>query len=88
MAKQGYLCGFNAKLKTFNLNQTKTNNVYYGFDFRYNMSKKLVLEVSGTDILHINERRQLVGNISSYYLSKSLTWHLPGHIIAGITMKY
>ncbi len=79
---------FNAKLKTFNLNQTKTNNVYYGFDFRYNMSKKLVLEVSGTDILHINERRQLVGNISSYYLSKSLTWHLPGHIIAGITMKY
>lgn len=76
------------KLMTYNLNHTNTKNMYYGFEFRYEQTKNIMWKLCGVDIMHLNKRRQMTGNATSYYSLNSLTWYMPGHIIAGVSFKY
>lgn len=77
-----------AKLSTYNMNRTNTKNMYYSFVFRYKLADSIMLTLNGTDVMHLKERKQMTGSSSSYHSTNSLTWFMPGHIMAGISFKY
>ena len=77
-----------ARLSTYCLSPTNSKNMYYGFEFRYDLKKNIMLKLNGTDVAHISERRQMTGSSTSYYSINSLTWYMPGHIMVGVSFKY
>ena len=78
----------NARLSTYDLEHTHTGNMYYGFEVRYELTGNVMLKLNGTDVMHLNNRRQMTGSTTSYYTVNSLTWYMPGHVVAGISFKY
>ncbi len=77
-----------ARLATYRSDNTSTQNMYYGFECRYELTKSVLLKLQGTDLMHLKERKQMTGLATAYYSVNSLTWYMPGHIMAGITLKY
>ncbi len=77
-----------ARLATYSSGSTSTRNLYYGFECRYELTKSILLKLQGADIMHLCERKQMTGLTSAYYSVNSLTWYMPGHIMAGVTVKY
>lgn len=77
-----------ARLSTYSMNQIHTKNMYYGFEIRYNIADDIMLKLSGVDVLHTKERRQMTGSSTSYSSINNNTWYMPGHIMAGISFKY
>lgn len=80
--------GVDARLSTYGMNHAHAKNMYYGFEFRYELSGNIMLELNGTDVAHLKERRQMTGSSSTYYSVNSLTWYMPGHVMVGISFKY
>lgn len=77
-----------ARLATYNSGGTSTRNMYYGFECRYELTKSILLKLQGADLMHLGERKQMTGLTSTYYSVNSLTWYMPGHVMAGVTLKY
>lgn len=77
-----------ARLATYSSGGTSTRNMYYGFECRYELTKSILLKLQGADLMHLGERKQMTGLTSTYYSVNSLTWYMPGHVMAGITLKY
>ena len=77
-----------ARLSTYRLGQMAANNMYYGVEVRYQLTKNLMLRLRGEDVAHLRERRQMTGSVTSYYTQNSLTWYMPGHIVVGVSLKY
>lgn len=77
-----------ARLSTYSMNLIHTKNMYYGFEIRYNIADDIILKLSGVDVMHMKERRQMTGSNTSYSSINSNTWYMPGHIMAGISFKY
>ena len=77
-----------ARLSTYRSDNTSTRNMYYGFECRYELTKSILLKLQGTDLMHLKERKQMTGIATAYYSVNSLTGYMPGHIMAGITLKY
>lgn len=80
--------GVNARLSTYQQAEISRKNVYYGFELRYDISKRIMLKASGTDVLHLKERRQMTGSINSFYTIDSMISYMPGHLTAGVVIKY
>ena len=47
-----------------------------------------MLKIEGTYLMHLGERKQMTGQATPYYSTNNLTWYMPGHIMAGLTIKY
>mgnify|MGYP002517411873 FL=1 len=77
-----------ARLATYYSSGTSTRNMYYGIECRYELTKSILLKLQGADLMHLSERRQMTGSTTAYYSINSLTGYMPGHIMAGITLKY
>lgn len=77
-----------ARLATYNSDNTSTRNMYYGFECRYELTKSILLKLQGADLMHLGERKQMTGLTSAYHSVNSLTWYMPGHIMASVTLKY
>lgn len=77
-----------ARLSIFRSDFAHTRNMYYGFECRYELTKTIMLKIEGTDLMHLGERRQMTGRATSYYSANNLTWYMPGHIMAGFSIKY
>ena len=77
-----------ARLSTYSSDLTRTGNMFYGFESRYELTKTIMLKIEGTDLMHLGERKQMTGQATPYYSTNNLTWYMPGHIMAGLTIKY
>lgn len=80
--------GVDVRLNTYNLNHMHTQNIYYGFELRYDLSEQVMLRINGSDVMHLHTRRQMTGKTSSFYAMSSLTGFMPGYIMAGLSLKY
>jgi hypothetical protein len=76
------------RYRHYKLNQTSTQDLFYGFEARYDISRKVSLKLSGEDVFHLSERVRSSGSIDSYYSVDSRIWYMPGNIMCGITLKY
>lgn len=77
-----------ARYHRYGLNQNHDENVFYGFEVRYDASKRLGLRLYGSDVMHLAERKRETGRIDSYYSMNSRVWYMPGYVMAGLTLKY
>ena len=76
------------RLSAYSSDITRTRNMYYGFEWRYELTKNILLKIRGVDVMHLGERKQMSGRTTTYYATNNLTWYMPGHITAGISLKY
>jgi hypothetical protein len=76
------------RYRRYRLNHTDTQDLFYGFEARYDVSRKVSLKLSGEDLFHLSERVRSSGHIDSYYAVESRVWYMPGNILCGITWKY
>ena len=80
--------GFDAKLIKYNLADTRTTNMYYGVELRYQLNGRVLLKLNGVDVMHLKNRQQMTGSTTEYNTVNSLTDYMPGYIMAGISVKY
>lgn len=80
--------GVNARANFYRQGNIHADNLYYGFDIRYDISKTMSLTLTGHDVLHLKERRQTIGQIDTYYSIVSRVWYMPGNILLGLKIKY
>ena len=80
--------GVNARANFYRQSNIHADNLYYGFDIRYDISKTMSLTLTGNDVLHLKERRQTIGQIDTYYSIVSRVWYMPGNILLGLKIKY
>ncbi len=85
--KKIYAC-IDAGLKTYDMCHTFSRNMYYGFEIRYDLTEKVAVKLNGVDVTHLKENKQMMGKNTSYCTTNTLTSNMPGHIMAGISIKY
>lgn len=83
-----FYAAVNTIYNRYNLNDIRVNNLFYGFEARYNIKKNIELKLTGTDVTHLSERKQTTGTIDSYYSVNSRVWYMPGNILLGVLLKY
>lgn len=77
-----------SRYRVVKLEESKNDNIYYDFQARYDLSKKLQITLTGQDIFHVNSRTSADATISNYLSTYSTTEYMPGHILLGLTIKY
>lgn len=66
----------------------KTRDFYYNFEIRYALSGKILLKLTGIDVSHLRSKRQITGEINTFYTSANHVWYMPGSILIGLTYNY
>lgn len=78
----------NAEYRLNTVNGDRANFALYGFEFRYNLSKNLTLQLRGNDVFHLRHHRQTSNSVTAFYVADSRVDYMPGHILVGLKLKY